>query len=270
MRLPVLFISHGGGPWPWMDFGARNGFAKLKEYLTDLPKQLPMNEVKSILIVSAHWEESAVTVSTSARPGMVYDYGGFPAHTYKIQYAAPGNPQIAARVRALLRDSEIACKEDAKRGFDHGVFVPLAVSFPAADIPVVMLSIHKSYDPKLHLQVGEALAPLRDEGVLIIGSGYSFHNLNFPPNSTVASKAFDEYLVDACCASSDSHVRHDKLVMWEKAPGARIAHPQEDHLVPLFVVAGAALQDPGVRVFNDCSQIMQGLPAIQVSGFQFG
>jgi aromatic ring-opening dioxygenase catalytic subunit (LigB family) len=195
---------------------------------------------------------------------MIYDYHGFPEHTYRVRYEAPGSPELARRVRELLDQAGIASAEDAKRGYDHGVFTPFSVSHPDADIPIVQLSIRHGYDPQEHIDLGRALAPLRDEGVLIVGSGLSYHNLrNFGDQAYPASRAFDDWLT-AAVTEKDARTRNERLLRWSEAPAARVAHPQEDHLIPLMVAAGAAGEDPGVKSYSD------RMMGVEVSGFRFG
>ena len=268
--LPTIFISHGGGPWPWMDWSPKNPFEPLATYLRSIPPSLAAKP-KAILMVSAHWEEDEFTVMTNPKPPMLYDYEGFPKHTYEVRYDASGSPEIAKRAQALLSSAGIRSKEDANRGFDHGVFAPLAVSHPNADIPVVQLSLKTGYDPDEHLALGRALVPLRSEGVLIIGSGLSYHNLRGMRGKTVTldSKAFDAWLTAAVCVP-DAKERNQKLSHWVQAPAARRAHPEEDHLIPLLVAAGAGDDDQGVKVFSDQTSLGDGFQAFEVSCFQFG
>lgn len=215
-------------------------------------------------MISGHWEEEQFTVMTHPHPPMLYDYYGFPEHTYHVQYKAPGSPELARRVRDLLAAADITSREDSERGFDHGVFTPFAVSHPQADVPIVQLSMLRNYDPQLHLDLGRALAPLRDEGVMIVGSGLSYHNLRMMNRQAgPISRAFDSWLTSAIC-ESDSNIRDERLKHWAEAPGARFAHPREDHLIPLMVVAGAAGEDQGVKTYSD--EFM----GVEVSGFQFG
>jgi aromatic ring-opening dioxygenase catalytic subunit (LigB family) len=226
-------------------------FARTASEFMALPGRLP-SRPKAILVISGHWEAPGFTVSTATHPSMEYDYYGFPEHTYHIKYPAPGAPELAKRIQALLSSSGIAVSEDAERGFDHGTFVPLSLMYPQADVPIVTLSLRSNYDPVEHLNVGKALAPLRDEGVLIIGSGLTYHNMRGfgRDESTPVAEAFEAYLNTAISQTSAS-VRNDMLVHWERAPGARLAHPREDHLVPLMVVAGAAGEDVGRALFID-------------------
>jgi len=252
-RLPSLYITHGGGPCFWMEFGPPFGphaFEKLRGYLAGLIDSLPVRP-KAILVASAHWEESRPTVSTAAKPGMLFDYSGFPPHTYKLNYPAPGSPELAQRVRDLLKMAQIDSGTDNARGFDHGVFVPQLIIDPKAEIPVVMLSLQENLDPATHIAIGKALAPLRDEGVLIIGSGSSYHNLrDFFSGDGRASVAFDNWLAETA-TQADATQRNARLIAWEKAPNARACHPREEHLIPLMVAAGAAGQDAGRQSFND-------------------
>jgi aromatic ring-opening dioxygenase catalytic subunit (LigB family) len=248
--MPVYFVSHGGGPWPYVD-SMRPLFARTERELKALPGRLPAKP-KAVLVITGHWEEDAFTVSTAERPPMEYDYSGFPEHTYHVQYSAPGSPALAATVKDLLSNAGFAVLEDAQRGFDHGTFVPLVLMYPDADVPVVMLSLRSTYDPEEHIRVGQALVGLRDEGVLIMGSGMTYHNMRGMGRneSTPVAEAFESYLGSAI-TQSDWKVRNDMLIHWESAAGARLAHPREDHLVPLMVVAGAAAEDPGRHVFVD-------------------
>jgi aromatic ring-opening dioxygenase catalytic subunit (LigB family) len=249
-RLPTFFISHGGGPWPYIE-DMRQSFAVTAAELTKLPSTLPAKP-KAILMITGHWEAPQFTVSTSQHPPMEYDYYGFPEHTYHLQYPAPGHPELAKRVRDLLSASGIECAEDPERGLDHGVFVPMMLMYPEADIPVVLLSMKSSYDPLEHIKLGEALAPLRNEGILIIGSGLTYHNMRGfgRPASYEPSVEFEQYLFEAI-SSNDPQQRNQALVDWEQAPFARLVHPREDHLIPLMVVVGAAGEDIGQRVFTD-------------------
>jgi aromatic ring-opening dioxygenase catalytic subunit (LigB family) len=266
MRQPTIFLSHGGGPCFWMEprepLGA-HAFEKLRTYLASLLETLPQRP-DAILLVSAHWEEPVPTVGSSPAPGMIYDYFGFPAHTYHLRYPAPGSPQLAQRIRDLLGAAGVETRSDPERGFDHGVFVPMLIVDPNTEIPLVTLSLQHDLSARLHLAIGAALEPLRDENVLIVGSGNSFHNLRtFLDGQTGASTAFDDWLT-VVVEMPDPAARSDQLGTWENAPGARLCHPREEHLLPLMVVAGAASNDAGSRVFHD----MIGNKAI--SGYAFG
>ncbi len=262
-RLPTYFISHGGGPWPWLP-DMRKMLHSLEVSLANMPKEIGVKP-KAILMVSGHWEEDDFAVMSSPTPGMVYDYGGFPPFTYQIKYAAPGAPDVAKRVAELLKAAGLPTHMDATRGFDHGVFAPMQVMYPAADVPLLQVAIRHSYDPEQHLALGRALAPLRDEGVLIVGSGLSYHNLRlFGPGAKEPSAAFDAWLDET--VNADAKTRVDRLKEWDKAPAARVCHPQEDHLVPLFAVVGAAENEKATRVYHD-TNVFGGVTA---SSYRFG
>jgi aromatic ring-opening dioxygenase catalytic subunit (LigB family) len=263
-RLPTFFISHGGGPWPWLDGDFRRQFDRLERSLTDIVASLP-EKPRALLVISGHWEEDRFTVMSGENPGMVYDYSGFPRHTYEIRYAAPGSPAVAQRVRELLEAAKLPVALDPDRGYDHGTFAPLAVMYPQADVPVVQLSLKRGYSPGEHLALGRALAPLRDEGVLIVGSGLSFHNLRaFGPAARAPSEAFDGWLDQSLSAPPAQ--RTQRLTRWDAAPAARIAHPQEDHFIPLLVAVGAAEDEPAQRVYHE-KDFMGGVTA---SSYRFG
>jgi aromatic ring-opening dioxygenase catalytic subunit (LigB family) len=262
-RFPTFFLSHGGGPWPFMD-ERREQYATTAKEFSRLPQRLP-SRPKAVLVITGHWEAPEFTVSTSAHPPMVYDYYGFPEHTYHLKYPAPGLPSLAAKVKELLGREGIACGEDANQGFDHGTFVPLGLMYPNADMPIVLLSLKSTYDPAEHLRVGEAIASLRGEGILIIGSGLTYHNMRGfgRPESTAISYAFESYLNDAV-SQSDPKRRNEMLIEWQNAPAARLAHPREDHLLPLMVAAGAAGADTGRRIFVD------EVASVAMASYEFG
>jgi aromatic ring-opening dioxygenase catalytic subunit (LigB family) len=262
-RFPVYFVSHGGGPWPHVD-SMRKQFVKTELEFRALPARLPAKP-KAVLVISGHWQAEEFTVSTAENPPMEYDYYGFPEHTYHIRYPAAGSPELATRIKALLGASGINCGEDPQRGFDHGTFVPLELMYPDADVPIVMLSLKSSYDPKDHIHAGQVLAPLRDEGVLIMGSGLTYHNMKGfgRDESTAVAESFEAYLHEAI-SQKDPETRNRMLVQWESAPTARLAHPREDHLLPLMVVAGSAGDDQGRSVFID--HVMK----VPMASYEFG
>jgi len=227
-----------------------HAFGTLKTYFSGLLSGL-LSRPKAVLMISAHWEERRFTVSTAAAPPMLFDYYGFPPHTYELSYPAPGSPELARRVQGLVREAGIAVGTDDRRGFDHGVFVPMLIIDPDAGIPVVMLSLQDDFDPARHVALGAALAPLREEGVLIIGSGSSFHNLrDFFNGDGRASIAFDTWLGETV-TRADPAERNARLIDWETAPKARACHPREEHLIPLMAAAGAAGSDVGRHSFHD-------------------
>ena len=262
-RMPTLFLPHGGGPCFFMDWNPPHIWDSMAAFLRGLTATLPV-EPRAILIVSGHWETPVFTVNSGAQPPLLFDYYGFPAHTYQLTYPAPGDPAIAERVRELLAAAGLDTASDAERGYDHGVFVPFKVAFPEARIPIVQLSLLASLDPAEHLAAGRALAPLRDEGVLIVGSGMSYHNLRgFGPNFTGPSEQFDAWLTGAV-GLADAEERCEALTRWEEAPHAHTAHPKEGHLIPLMVAAGAAEGDAGRSIFRD--HVMD----VAISAYRFG
>ena len=265
-RLPTYFISHGGGPWPYLDGPFRSMFDQLERSLQDIRRELG-DAPRAVLVISGHWEERGFAVSSGERPGMVYDYSGFPEHTYRIRYQAPGSPELARRVQELPQGGGSPARLDPERGYDHGTFSIMKPLYPEEDIPLVQLSIDVGYDPELHLQLGRLLAPLRDEGVLIIGSGLSYHNMRDMRGSAgfEPSRVFDAWLQQTLVASAPDE-RTSRLAEWDKAPLARAAHPQEDHLIPLMVAVGAAEQEPGAVVYHQ-KDFSGGITA---SSFRFG
>jgi aromatic ring-opening dioxygenase catalytic subunit (LigB family) len=250
-RMPVIYLPHGGGPWPFVDFGLDSKDVEtLAGYLRSV-RALPPAPPKALLVISAHWETPIPTLMTSEHPPILYDYYGFPPASYEIQWPAPGQPKLAARVQELLGSAGFETATDAARGFDHGTFIPLKLTYPDADVPTVQLSMLASLDPNEHLKLGRALAPLRDEGILILGSGMSFHNMRMfrSARAEEVSDTFDAWLREVVTAEPAE--RNRKLSEWSSAPAARAAHPREEHLLPLMVAAGAAGQDLGTIGFSE-------------------
>lgn len=254
----VLNIPHGGGPLPVMGDPAHDKlveFLKSADSLTSKPS--------AILIISAHWETADPVITSGATPGLIYDYGGFPPHTYELQYPAPGHPELASKVAALLGKSGFDAQLDPDRGFDHGMFIPLLLMFPDASIPVVQLSILQDFDPTRNINMGRALAPLLADDVLILGSGFTFHNMSAfgaamaggPAQDDPQNDAFEEWLSETLTSPELSNdERTERLTNWAEAPGARWAQPREDHLLPLHVCFGAAAAagiTSGTKVFDD-------------------
>ena len=264
-RMPTWFVPHGGGPCFFMEWNPPDAWNRMGDFLKGLASTLPQ-QPKAILMVSAHWLESSFDLTSGTNPELIYDYYGFPPHTYELKYPAPGEPQLATHIAALLGQANLPSRPNPSRGFDHGMFIPLMLMFPKADIPVVQLSMHNNMDPQIHLQLGQALTPLRDEGVLIVGSGMSFHNMRGygDPRFGPISDEFDRWLTDA--VQADPEQRRQALIDWAQAPSARLSHPPraEEHLLPLMVVAGAASGDKGQRVFSD--RVMETM----LSAFSFG
>jgi aromatic ring-opening dioxygenase catalytic subunit (LigB family) len=249
--MPVIFVPHGGGPLPLLDDPQH---FQLTEFLSTIAGTIP--RPKSILVISAHWEESVATISSGSKPEMIYDYYGFPSESYSFDYPAPGNPDLARQVLQLLNEQSIQGFLDFKRGYDHGTFVPLMLIYPDADIPVVQLSLLTSLDPAAHIELGKAIAPLRQQGVLIIGSGMPFHNMKAffsgdsrtQERSEIFAKWLNETLTDN---QVDIEQKARRLIDWGKAPEAKFSHPREEHLLPLQVCFGAACDTPdAVEIFS--------------------
>ncbi len=249
---PVFYIPHGGGPCFFMDWtlGPANTWDRMADWLRGLSATLPRRP-DAVLVISAHWEAAGPRITAGAAPELIYDYYGFPPHTYEITYPAAGAPALAARARDLLEGAGFTPHLDTARGFDHGIFIPFKLIYPDADIPIVQVSMDPGLDPSLHHQIGRALAPLRDENVLIVGSGLSSHNLGAMMRNTEleGSAAFNQWLEKVSALPADE--RAAALGGWEAAPMARHVHPREEHLLPLMVAAGAAGEDPGHCVYRD-------------------
>ncbi len=246
----VVYLSHGGGPLPILGDA---GHAAMIEFMHKLGTQLRRPDV--ILVVSAHWEERVATVQGSAAPRMFYDYYGFPAAAYDIVYPAPGSADTAARIVEMLSACGLPGGVDRERGFDHGLFIPLKMMFPQADIPALQLSLLSSLDAQSHLQLGEALSGLMAENILVVGSGFSFHNLGaFDWRGRDApdphNDAFQDWLIEVCSGAATWPERKRRLVEWQTAPSARYCHPREEHLLPLHVCMGMARR-PAEVAFDD-------------------
>ena len=262
MSQPALYIPHGGGPCFFMDWNPPHTWDKLKAWLGKLGESI--DRPRAVVAISGHWEADEFSATSNAHPPLIYDYYGFPEHTYRIQYPAPGAPELTREISELLKQKNVASRSDPARGFDHGVFIPFKVIYPHADVPIVQLSLKSGLDPAAHIQLGRALAPLRSQGVLIVGSGMSFHNLReFGLDPNPNSDRFDAWLTDAAC-TPDPEMRATKLGQWKNAPAARKAHPREEHLIPLMVAAGAAGEEGGSKIFHD--RIM----GATISAFGFG
>lgn len=211
-----------------------------------------ISKPQAIVVVSAHFESEPITIMTSAKPGMLYDYGGFPPESYEYRYDAPGNPELAAEIGKELSKHDVPYRFDESRGYDHGVFVPLMCMYPDADIPVLTVSV--PVQPATMWKFGaDVLAPLREEGVLIIGSGGSFHNFsvflkrNLSEAEVNQMKVWDDWLREAAC-NTKVEDRKNALLKWEKHPLAKWAHPSPEHFTPLVVVAAAGGSDIGKAI----------------------
>ena len=269
MTQPTLFIPHGGGPCFFMDPSDPNRphsdpmWHPMQAYLAGLIATLP-ERPRAILLVSGHWEEPRFTVHGGAQPELLFDYYGFPPHTYTLRWDAPGAPDLASRAALLLEQAGFPTGREEARGWDHGVFIPMKVMLPDADIPVAQLSLRHDLDPAAHIAAGRALAPLRDEGVLIVGSGMSFHNLRVRGvQATEPSKLWDDALTDAV-TDADPASRAARVAAWADLPGAHFAHPREEHLLPLMVALGAGGDDRAV--LDHVSTVL----GWSVSGYRFG
>lgn len=262
--LPTYFISHGGGPWPWMANMVDGPYQQLAKSLRQMATDMD-GKVRAIVMISAHWEEPEFTVQANPSPAMIYDYYGFPEHTYSVQYPAPGDPELAQQVYDLIRAAGLPAKIDAKRGYDHGLYSPMAIAYPQADMPIIQLSLKTGLDPLEHIKLGQCLSTLRSQNILLIGSGLSYHNLRrFGAAAADISKPFDAWLNDIVKLSGQARV--EQLLNWEAAPNARLAHPREEHLLPLMFAIGAALDDQAFVAYHE-DDFMGGVAA---SSFRFG
>lgn len=264
--MPTYFLSHGGGPWPWIKDLRPGAYDQLERSLHEVRSEVG-EPPRAVLMVSGHWEAERFLLSSAARPPMVYDYSGFPEHTYRIRYEAPGDPALAEKVFAMLDRGGVPTGLDPQRGYDHGTFSLMHTLYPEGEIPVVQLALKADFDPAEHIRVGALLAPLRDQGVLIIGSGFSYHDVRgiMSGRGKLASATFDGWLGNTLVhASPDDRKR--RLIDWSSAPAARVAHPREDHLLPLMVAVGAAGQDAGARVYHETAF----MGAITASSYRFG
>jgi aromatic ring-opening dioxygenase catalytic subunit (LigB family) len=267
-RIPAFYIPHGGGPCFFMEPMAglpADTWDAMAAFLRGISASLGTRP-QAVLVISAHWECTEPTVLANEKYSLLYDYYGFPEHTYRLTYPASGSPAVGERVQELLTQAGIATHTEHQRGLDHGVFIPFKLIYPEADIPIVQLSLCSDLDPARHLAIGHALAPLRDEDVLIVGSGLSYHNLReffapIPAANTAAAE-FDTWLGDAI--SAEPAARERLLTHWDEAPGARACHPRSEHLLPLMVVAGAAGMDEGSIVYRE------RLLGKMVSAYRFG
>lgn len=237
----VLFLSHGGGPLPLL---GDEGHSEMVDTLKHIAEKI--KKPSAIIVISAHWEADIPSLTSNANPSLIYDYYGFPDESYEIQYPCHGEHSLAQQVHGLLDVAGIPATLDEKRGLDHGLFVPLKIMYPDAGIPSIQLSLVKSLDAAEHINHGKALSGIKSEDVLIIGSGFSFHNLPafFAPvtqESKHMNESFEQWLIETCSSTSiDENERMQKLVNWAQAPHARYCHPREEHLLPLHVCYGVA------------------------------
>ena len=246
----IVYFSHGGGPLPILGDASHKAMVN---FMLQLPSRL--RKPDAILVISAHWEESKATLIGAHAPPMFYDYYGFPDKAYEITYPAPGSPELANRIAGLLIKNNISARIDPHRGFDHGLFIPLKLMYPQADIPSLQLSLLRGLNPTAHIALGKALRELMYENILVIGSGFSFHNMrafslhefNTPDPD---NEAFQNWLIDVCTGPISQSEREQLLIEWHKAPSARYCHPREEHLLPLHVCFGMT-DKPASTIFDD-------------------
>jgi 4,5-DOPA dioxygenase extradiol len=254
MTLPSLFIAHGAPDLPLSRTPAR-------AFTEELGKSYP--GVRAVLVVSAHWEARLPTIGTAAAPQTIHDFGGFDDRLYAMRYPARTSPEVIAEVADALRAAGIAFAEDARRGYDHGVWIPLMLAFPRADVPVVQLSLREGATAAETVALGRALAPLRDKGVLIVGSGAIVHNLRGIGREGTPAPDWARSLDDAIVAAVEAG---DEATLFKvlETPGGRIGHPTPEHLMPLFVALGAG-GGPGHAIHRSFSW-----GSISMTSFAFG
>jgi len=246
----IVYFPHGGGPLPIL---GDPGHRTMVDFMTHLPSRLTRPD--AILVISAHWEESVAALLSAQNPPMFYDYYGFPPKAYEITYPAPGHLALAERVAGLLAKNNIPARMDSQRGFDHGLFIPLKLMYPTADIPALQLSLLRGLDPAAHITLGKALRELLGENILVLGSGFSFHNQRAFFRQAIGAPdpqndAFQDWLIETCTGPLSQSEREQRLTEWERAPSARYCHPREEHLLPLHVCFGMA-GTPAELVFDD-------------------
>jgi aromatic ring-opening dioxygenase catalytic subunit (LigB family) len=249
-KAQILYFSHGGGPLPILGDPSHKAMV---DFMIKLPERIAKPD--SIIVISAHWEESTATLLGAQSPPMLYDYFGFPDEAYEITYPAQGNPDLAERITGLLNNNNVPARVDKERGFDHGLFIPLKLMYPQADTPSNQLSLLRGLNPAEHLALGKAMRGLTHENILFIGSGFSFHNMrafswegNNEPDP--ANDAFQNWLIEVCTGPITQSEREQQLIDWQKAPSARYCHPREEHLLPLHVCVGMA-DRPATKIFDD-------------------
>lgn len=246
----IIYLSHGGGPLPILGDPTHQ---KMVSFIREIPNYI--DKPDSIVVISAHWEEKKPMITGAEKPSLVYDYYGFPEKAYKISYPAPGNPTLAQRTQDLLKQNNLDAEIDNNRGLDHGTFIPLKIMFPESNIPIIQISLVKGLNPLHHITIGKAIRELLNENILLLGSGFSFHNMtkfdwegkNQPDKQ---NDEFQFWLIDSLTGDYKQKEIEDKLVNWEQAPQARYCHPREDHLIPLAVCFGASV-NKGRIVFDN-------------------
>lgn len=245
----IVYFSHGGGPLPILNDPTHES---MLTFMKALPEKIHRPE--GIIVFSAHWEEDTVTIQSGDDPGIMYDYYGFPKAAYEIKYPAKGSQSLAKKVSEAFDLSNIPYRLDDKRAYDHGSYIPLKMMYPKADIPVIQVSLNHNLDPLTHLNIGKSLRPLLKENILIIGSGFSFHNMrayDFTGKNAKDERndAFQDRLIEICCRMGEED-KKESLETWEDLPYARYCHPREEHLLPLHVCVGLS-EGVGKTVFDD-------------------
>lgn len=246
----IIYFSHGGGPLPILGDISHE---KMVSFLKQLPNKIERPD--AIIVISAHWEESTPTIIGEDSPPLFYDYYGFPDEAYSIKYPLRGSPVLVEEIQKLFANFNIHSNTEAERGFDHGVFIPLKIMYPEADIPCVQISLIKGLDAKKHILMGNAIRQLAMDNTLIIGSGFSFHNMraftwNNDNTPDKINDEFQDWLIQVCTGKTPYKDKEKQLVEWEKAPSARYCHPREEHLLPLHVCFGAS-DKPAQVIFDD-------------------
>lgn len=240
--IQALYLSHGGGPLPLL---GDEGHVEMVDSLKALASRI--QKPQAIIVISAHWEAEAVHIQHMQKPDIIYDYYGFPEAAYRITYPAVGHTELAEHLHQRFSDKGIDSQLDDKRGYDHGVYVPLKIMYPEADIPCIQLSLLNNLDPQQHINIGKAIAQtLADkqfEHTLVIGSGFSFHNMRAfhqqDGTPDTRNQAFEAWLIDTMTnAKLTENERTQRLIDWKKAPYASYCHPREEHLIPLHVCYG--------------------------------
>ncbi|OIW23001.1 Extradiol aromatic ring-opening dioxygenase [Coniochaeta ligniaria NRRL 30616] len=263
-RAAAIAVSHGGGPMPVLgDPSHKDIVSSLRNRVPKILKLGTPDAPRAIVVVTAHWSENRPTISSGKKHPLLYDYGGFPAAAYRLKYDAPGSPEVAEQVRQAFTEAGLSPVMDDERGWDHGVFVPFLLINPAADIPVVQLSVLQSEDAEAHLRMGRALGALRDSNVAIVGSGFaSFHNMaamrhlmmSGSPGAVRARNEAWNAALTAAVGETDAAEREARLSKWRELPYSYDMHPRygAEHFLPLLVVAGAALEGDGkAKAYKD-------------------
>lgn len=261
--LPTFFVSHGAPTLPL------NEASEVHHFLRGLLDGL---KPRAILMVSAHWEDSVAAATGATRLQTIHDFSGFPPRLYELLYEPSGDPALAAQVSALLGKAGIESRVDPERGIDHGGWTPLIIAAPKADIPVVQLSLVRGLDAKVHIEIGRALRPLREQGVLIVGSGGAVHNLRAldwaavdnpgkAANAPAWAAEFQHWLDETLAKPG----RSQALIDWQQAPHARMAHPREEHLLPLHVAATAAENEPATKLHQSWE-----MGSLSLAAYRFG